>query len=111
MDGERFVKNMISVYHHYYHLKRDIAIDGERSVKNIAYYYHQSSRQKSEKIHLNTNHNRFDYVVVASGHYSVPNVPTFPGVEKFPGRVLHAHDFRLSSSLFFGHSVCFVVVE
>ena len=40
---------------------------------------------------------RFDYVVVASGHYSVPNVPTFPGVEKFPGRVLHAHDFRFPS--------------
>ena len=42
---------------------------------------------------------RFDHVVVASGHYSVPHVPTFPGVEKFPGRVLHAHDFRLSSLL------------
>ena len=41
------------------------------------------------------NIGRFDYVVVASGHYSVPHVPTFPGVEKFPGRVLHAHDFRL----------------
>ena len=37
----------------------------------------------------------FDYVIVASGHYSVPNVPTFPGIEKFPGRVMHAHDFRL----------------
>jgi len=37
---------------------------------------------------------RFDYVIVASGHYSVPNVPTFEGIEKFPGRVLHAHDFR-----------------
>merc|ERR1711974_126871 len=47
-------------------LKKDIVMDGER----------------------------FDYVVVATGHFSVPNVPTFPGVEKFPGRVLHAHDFR-----------------
>ena len=37
---------------------------------------------------------RFDYVIVASGHYSVPNIPTFPGIEKFPGRVMHAHDFR-----------------
>merc|ERR1711936_555855 len=37
---------------------------------------------------------RFDYVIVASGHYSVPHVPTFPGIDKFPGRVLHAHDFR-----------------
>ena len=29
-----------------------------------------------------------------SGHYSVPFVPTYPGVEKFPGRVMHSHDFR-----------------
>lgn len=36
----------------------------------------------------------FDYVIVASGHFSVPNVPEFPGLTKFPGRVLHAHDFR-----------------
>ena len=36
----------------------------------------------------------FDHVVVASGHFSTPNVPYFPGLEKFPGRVLHAHDFR-----------------
>lgn len=36
----------------------------------------------------------FDYVMVASGHYSTPFVPTYPGVEKFPGRVMHSHDFR-----------------
>ena len=36
----------------------------------------------------------FDYVIVATGHFSVPNVPYFEGVEKFPGRVMHAHDFR-----------------
>jgi len=37
---------------------------------------------------------QFDYVVVAAGHYSVPHVPSFTGIEKFPGRVMHAHDFR-----------------
>ena len=36
----------------------------------------------------------FDDVVVATGHFSVPNVPHFPGIETFPGRVLHGHDFR-----------------
>lgn len=36
----------------------------------------------------------FDYVINASGHFSTPNVPQFEGLEKFPGRVLHAHDFR-----------------
>ena len=36
----------------------------------------------------------FDYVVVASGHFSMPNVPYFEGFETFNGRVLHSHDFR-----------------
>jgi trimethylamine monooxygenase len=36
----------------------------------------------------------FDYVVVAAGHFSTPNIPHFEGVETFPGRVLHGHDFR-----------------
>lgn len=36
----------------------------------------------------------YDYVVVATGHFSTPNVPYFEGFEHFPGRVLHAHDFR-----------------
>ena len=36
----------------------------------------------------------FDYVVVATGHFSTPNVPQFEGFETFNGRVLHAHDFR-----------------
>jgi trimethylamine monooxygenase len=36
----------------------------------------------------------FDYVVVASGHFSTPRIPEYPGFEKFGGRILHAHDFR-----------------
>ncbi|WP_024795982.1 flavin-containing monooxygenase [Tomitella biformata] len=36
----------------------------------------------------------FDHVIVATGHFSTPNVPHFKGIDHFPGRVLHAHDFR-----------------
>ncbi len=36
----------------------------------------------------------FDAVIVASGHFSVPNIPYLNGIEKFSGRVIHAHDFR-----------------
>lgn len=36
----------------------------------------------------------FDYLVVASGHFSTPNMPYFKGIEEFPGTVMHAHDFR-----------------
>jgi trimethylamine monooxygenase len=41
-----------------------------------------------------TSSEEFDFVVVASGHFSVPNAPHYPGFEKFLGRILHAHDFR-----------------
>src|ERR1700749_5109754 len=30
----------------------------------------------------------------ASGHFSTPQIPEFPGLDKFPGRTLHSHDFR-----------------
>ena len=76
-------------------LKRDIVMDGERLVNLISLPSHFFSF--TTKTTTTTTVPRFDYVVVASGHYSVPNVPTFPGVEKFPGRVLHAHDFRFPS--------------
>ncbi len=36
----------------------------------------------------------FDYVIVATGHFSVPNMPSYPGFEQFPGRIMHSHDFR-----------------
>ena len=36
----------------------------------------------------------FDHVIVASGHFSTPNAPHYPGFEGFNGRILHAHDFR-----------------
>ncbi|MGO3718061.1 MAG: NAD(P)-binding domain-containing protein [Mesonia hippocampi] len=36
----------------------------------------------------------FDYLVVASGHFSTPNMPYFKGIENFSGNVIHAHDFR-----------------
>ncbi len=36
----------------------------------------------------------FDHVICCTGHFSTPNVPHFDGFDKFPGRVLHAHDFR-----------------
>ena len=36
----------------------------------------------------------FDNVIVASGHFSTPNVPEYKGFMAFGGRVLHAHDFR-----------------
>ena len=36
----------------------------------------------------------FNFVICCTGHFSTPNVPYFKGMEKFPGRILHSHDFR-----------------
>lgn len=36
----------------------------------------------------------FDRVIVATGHYHVPNMVDIDGVDQFPGRVLHSHEFR-----------------
>ncbi|MFA5951041.1 MAG: NAD(P)/FAD-dependent oxidoreductase [Hyphomicrobium sp.] len=49
----------------------------------------------------------FDYVIVASGHFSTPNVPYFAGLDKFPGRAMHAHDFR-SADEFAGKNVLLI---
>ena len=36
----------------------------------------------------------FDWVICATGHFSTPNLPKYKGMDKFPGRILHSHDFR-----------------
>lgn len=41
-----------------------------------------------------TRTERFDYVIVASGHFSVPNMPRYDGFGDFPGRIMHSHDVR-----------------
>lgn len=52
---------------------------------NVTVMNHKSGQQETAE---------FDYVIVATGHFSTPNMPYFKGIEAFPGRVLHAHDFR-----------------
>ena len=36
----------------------------------------------------------FDYLVVSTGHFSVPFIPEYKGMNSFPGRIMHSHDFR-----------------
>ena len=36
----------------------------------------------------------FDKLVVATGHFSVPYIPEYQGMNSFPGRIMHSHDFR-----------------
>lgn len=41
-----------------------------------------------------TRQEEVDYVIVASGHFSTPKMPDYPGFAQFPGRIMHSHDFR-----------------
>ena len=47
----------------------------------------------NKKENINSKEN-FDYLVVSTGHFSVPYVPEYKGMNSFPGRILHGHDFR-----------------
>jgi trimethylamine monooxygenase len=66
------------------------------AVRHVAYDEHEGmfsvTVQDQEKDVEYTE--EFDHVIVASGHFSTPNVPEFPGFSSFNGRILHAHDFR-----------------
>ncbi|MDO9203244.1 MAG: NAD(P)/FAD-dependent oxidoreductase, partial [Hydrogenophaga sp.] len=64
---------------------RDVSFDENTRLFTVTVHSYEQDRTYAEV---------FDYVVVASGHFSTPNVPYFPGFETFGGRVLHAHDFR-----------------
>lgn len=48
-----------------------------------------------EDFNTNSTENlTFDRVIVATGRFHVPNMIHIDGIDQFPGRVLHSHDFR-----------------
>src|SRR5699024_4428874 len=64
---------------------RWVTFDEDTKLFTVTVMNHKTGEQET---------NEFDYVVVATGHFSTPNMPYFKGLENFHGRVLHAHDFR-----------------
>ena len=58
-----------------------------------------SHDKKNDKLSKDT----FDYVVVSTGHFSVPFIPEYPGMKSFPGRILHSHDFRDAEAVSYTH--------
>ncbi|MFT5548997.1 MAG: trimethylamine monooxygenase [Candidatus Azotimanducaceae bacterium] len=65
-------------------------------VRRVSYDQHNGMFQVTVKDNLKDSEytETFDHVIVASGHFSTPNVPYFTGFDSFKGRILHAHDFR-----------------
>ena len=47
-----------------------------------------------DKVNNKILKDNFDYVVVSTGHFSVPYIPEYKGMSSFPGRIMHSHDFR-----------------
>jgi trimethylamine monooxygenase len=41
----------------------------------------------------------FDYVVVSTGHFSVPFIPEYPGMKSFPGRIMHSMILEMLKNL------------
>ena len=64
---------------------RHVSYDEQGAVFHVTVQDHEKDVEYTED---------FDYVIVASGHFSTPNVPEFDGFDAFNGRILHAHDFR-----------------
>jgi dimethylaniline monooxygenase (N-oxide forming) len=36
----------------------------------------------------------FDFVMVCNGHLHEPNIPVFPGLDRFKGKVIHTREFK-----------------
>lgn len=66
----------------------------ETSVKNVSFADGKFTVTVRDLPGAKTYSEEFDHVICCTGHFSTPNVPHFDGFDKFPGRVLHAHDFR-----------------
>lgn len=64
---------------------RWVAYDDATGKFTVTVHDHGADRVYSET---------FDYVMNCGGHFSTPNIPYFPGIDRFSGRVLHAHDMR-----------------
>lgn len=64
---------------------RMVEWDKKKKLFNVTVHDRRKDRMYTEQ---------FDNVIVASGHFSTPNVPFFEGINSFNGRVMHAHDFR-----------------
>ncbi len=81
----RINKQEINKYIRFECAVRWVSFNEETKMFTVTVMNHQTGKQEVGE---------FDYVVVATGHFSTPNVPEIQGIETFPGRVMHAHDFR-----------------
>ncbi|XP_043468284.1 flavin-containing monooxygenase FMO GS-OX-like 2 [Leptopilina heterotoma] len=67
------------------HVKPEFKDDDSKTVWKV-----QIKNLKTNQIF----HEEFDGIIVCTGQYYQPNVPKIPGIETFPGTILHSHSYR-----------------
>lgn len=81
----RVEKNNIRQYIRFNHAIRWVEYHEDREIFTVSVMDHNKGELITEE---------FDYVVCATGHFSTPNLPEVEGLNEFPGRILHSHEFR-----------------
>ena len=73
-------------------LKKNVTFN--TTVTSVSSDGHGFKVSYKDKVEDKISTERFDNVVVATGHFSVPYIPEYKGMSSFPGRIMHSHDFR-----------------
>ncbi|GLU05604.1 hypothetical protein SLE2022_226970 [Rubroshorea leprosula] len=53
------------------------------------------SKRSSDKMNVGFDDEIYDAVVVCSGHYTEPRIAHIPGINLWPGKQLHSHNYRV----------------
>ncbi|XP_069133491.1 dimethylaniline monooxygenase [N-oxide-forming] 2-like [Argopecten irradians] len=95
--GHRHFKKYLELYAEHFNLRKYIKFS--HSVENIkkADDFDETGNWMTLVKNLETGkfqNLKTNFVIVCNGHLHVPNVPTFPGLKKFKGKVMHTHDYK-----------------
>lgn len=76
--------------------QRDIVLNThvERVSKSLSGKWEVTLRQQADEYHDNWYNEEFDHIIVASGHNSVPRIPSIPGLQRWKGSLLHSISYR-----------------
>ncbi|CAF0996613.1 unnamed protein product [Didymodactylos carnosus] len=78
-------QNNVRQYIQFYTVVRWISYSHDKKRFNVIVKDLRKDETRSEE---------FDFVVVATGHFSKPNIPYFNGIETFIGQIFHSHNYR-----------------
>ena len=97
MHSQKF-HNYLKAYALHYDLMKYISLNRtvisvkvDENIKHRIKIKHVPTNVKEE---VEENEEYFDYVLLWNGHFTVPNIPNFPGKDTFSGVQFHVHSFR-----------------